>query len=287
MAATKRTEPIVERLKGSIPCLCLVCEQEGEYELAVASGCLLQEQGRLFWLTAGHVILNIERLRDSGCVRSAHWQDGHRPSIPAVIDGWERVAVDEKGIDFGIVELPTLHADNMRASARFKAFTLSECLDLGSAEALRLEKDEVGGTAYILGYPKEWAKVTVHSHSPGIAEARVEVKPVEIPLLYAVARAEVERESGPTEDAFWVGRCAYARIPDPQVTRNGAPLETIAGVSGGPVVLDLDGDYRLLGSQTAWLPKSRVVRMLPINFVKAVLLNYLGILGDEGAGTPS
>jgi hypothetical protein len=280
--------PIVKRLKGSIPCLSLIYRVDKGHKVLVASGCLISERGKLFWLTAGHVIHDIEKLRDNGVVVAVRWQDGQHPALPAEIHGWARVYVDENGIDFGIVELPQLHADNMRANSHFKAFTLNECVELGSAEADRIAQSTERKSAHVLGYPQDWATIHVQPYSPGLAKAEVAIRPVEIPLLYAVTRKAVESAFGPTEHSFWMAPCVYARIPDRDAIVPGTdPLPSIKGVSGGPVVLDLDPGYRLLGTQTAWLPRMRGVRLLPIGFVKNCLLRYFEWLDAGGADNTS
>lgn len=274
----------VRRLKGSIPCLTLIAQGDQQFEIAVASGCLLEERNRLFWLTAGHVINRIEALRDGGRLRAAHWQDGLHPAVPAILDGWSRLAVDDAGLDFGIVELPALHADNLRAASHYKAFVFDDCIESGSPEAVEMMAHGCKGDAYVLGYPQEWARIETHRHGPGSMRADVTIRPVQIPLLHAVTRAEVEGEFGPTSESFWSPLCTYARIPAAtRTSKDTEPLWDIGGVSGGPVIIQIDGRDRLLGSQVSWLPGCRIVRLLPINFVKAVLHRYFAFLDEKSS----
>lgn len=265
----------LNEIRGSIPCMSIVYEIDGSHRLLVASGSLLEEQGELFWLTAGHVILEIERLRDEGRIRAARWQDGGHPPLPAQINDWSRIAVDDPQADCGIVAIPGLHAEGLRKQEHFKAFSLDDCLEITSPEASAIAHSRSSKSLFVFGYPQEWATIT----SKGTLDSRhaieVSVRPVQIPLLNVARRDDVERQAGPSEGAFWRADSLFAMIPRREAVRIEEDLlNSIKGVSGGPVILVHGYRRYLIGTQTAWLPKHRVVRILPIPYIKQVLTRY-------------
>ncbi len=122
---------------------------------------------------------------------------------------------------------------------------------------------------YLLGYPKEWREDRF-TKLGGLVTLKTDAPFACVPILEIL---ECDACVEPAE--FWGHQdCIYGRIPVPSVDGPNR-LDDIEYMSGGPVigVIPRGGrfEYRLLGLQSAWLPKSGIIRAVRIELVKEAI----------------
>jgi hypothetical protein len=122
----------------------------------VHTGFLLFHRNVLLWVTAGHVIDNIRELTSNPEIRTLgmSWLDG------CDIEGAESVVVHDRnldmfssnnrGIDFGVINIAGLDEANILANDNVKIMTQQVWKNLGNA---------IPEGYYVLGFPKEWVEV--------------------------------------------------------------------------------------------------------------------------------
>jgi len=203
---------------------------------ATCSGTLIYVEGALYFLTAGHVLKELQNLRTSEQVEI-------EDAALADVFGWKRVSEkpipfdiksahlcyiddDELGLDFGVIPLGPHHA---RLLAKNGVVALSE---INWAHQDGIECD-----AYvILGFPEEFSSERVSaSGDVTVGPTMVPVQRVEPPL---------EHEVNTTKFPRFVGRLS------PKL-----PLKSLRGMSGGLIIgiqYEPVQRYWVVGLQTSW-----------------------------------
>lgn len=273
MSKPSKPKHLVDQLRGALPCLSVIYVQDGRHRLLVASGFVLQADGGLFWVTAGHVINLIRGYHKAGTLRQIRWQDGGPASIPATFDSIDQFAMDVEGVDLAIVELHPNVAANLKQGPRFHPFAIEDCIDHSALTELFKSDPNRRSEAWVLGYPQEWAKYTETIVSKDLIRFDIVIRSVQVPVIGPAQREELESRGILTPDSFWSFNCVYATIaeldhPDAE------PLSGIEGVSGGPVVVVVDGRVLIAGIQTAWIPRAHVIRYVPMDHPKEILTRY-------------
>ena len=229
---------------------------------------MLQVGNLTFWITAGHVLEDVLRLRDEPSVKivSAAWNDGYEnkhadgvlfslDDVPAYID---------PNIDFGAIVIRPGYARPLLANPQVRPMTPNVWLDHENANPEGY---------YLVGVPTEWTdyeevgrteKERIYSSG-----ARIVCIPVE----------RIPWASGKEPKDFWDDPDAfYAKLLDVWKSPT-EKLTSIKGMSGGPIVSiertpDSELKYRLYGIQSAWLPKSRILRAEPVAKVAAIIRDW-------------
>jgi hypothetical protein len=236
-----------------------VRNEEGEPERCERyySGFLLEAMDTVFWVSAGHVITRINeilslgyRIESSGFfdLGLKHWQ-----SCSAYFDIDKVVHLDDdvRKVDFALFPLSPI-----AVQALWNGGTSA----IKEANVLRKPAD--GDVCYLMGNPEEWTKINSKEQTITLC-----------PTILRLDEFEEESHGGFPRFKF--------DISNNRVTMQGAPLESVVGMSGGPVFAwsgDWKGDYQygLIGIQSSRL-RSKVF-VCPAFMVLEVL--YLAL--EEG-----
>ena len=273
MSKRKASQHAVNRLRGAFPCLSVVYRAGGSHALMVASGFLFEEDGTLLWITAGHVLHDIRALQEKGLLVQMTWQDGGRGSIPASQSLLNQFAIDKDGLDLAIAPLGALEAENLRKGPHFQAFTFEDCLTREEIDRLFEKRKRGASEIVILGYPQEWASYEEFPVSHTQVRFITRVERVQVPILRPTTREKMDRKGVSTPVDFWSPHCFYGVISGSRAPR-GKPLYSIEGLSGGPVVMHLDGRTHVVGIQSKWLARARTVKVVAMDSVKYIFGKY-------------
>lgn len=245
---------------------------KGEPRLKMASGFLLVYEGYWFWITAGHVIEEIEKFQKSAKelhVR-AHWIDGYKVSsansIPvADFPDMATWSIYKAGLDLGMVLIHPFDAKAM--SANPDLIPLDETIWKG-------RDNQRPDSYYIVGSPEDWQPNSVIQSGRNVG-VYADFPTVVIP----VDRVDAP---GDSEDAFWTAPGAFHGRIAATISNGGESLTDIKGVSGGPIFglqRRTDGEMRywLYGIQGSWKKGECVIRATDV----AVLERALALLLEE------
>jgi len=256
-------EPVVaERLiayfQQHLVALILLVRQGSQEEFHVFTGFLVERDGLLCWVTAGHCLESLQKVRSGEAeVVFAHWHDNYpregARSIPTVLGEltWQ-FGSDEA--DFGVVWVPPANQEAMRKNPKLKPFTQSSwSRPIDDAEGM-----------YLVGYPTELRKQRLRRVG-NQSELTFEAPLVGIPVAELIDPAK-------RNGSFWdYERCLYGRfdIADDE-------LKSIVGASGGPLIAlgrDENGRiwYQLVGVQSVWDSSTHHFRAIPIGGVVAYI----------------
>lgn len=223
----------------------------------VASATMIVFDGELFLLTAGHVVQKIDTLyadpefSDISCtlVDNFGHQAKHDHAIPFDWVSPLKFAVDQDGLDFGVVRVSPYYFALLRANG-------VEAIDeqnWSQQHAVKMDG------YFLLGFPQELAPTHL------VAGGRTLMRSVAAPLQKLT---ELPVDAAPVANPLFIGKLA----PD-------VPIESAVGMSGGPIVgirVDPDGvRYWVVAIQRSWFPNSRVVTGCPVPLFANILLSGL------------
>jgi hypothetical protein len=232
------------------------------------SGFLLYYQNRYMWVTAGHVIKEIDALfenRDYD-VKCTAWIDNKNENYGSehnVIHfdylQTRRFPINNNEMDLGVIRLDGLYLQNILRNDSNKWLT---------EEVWRNNNLSNPEGFFLVGYPDETKVCENVKKSDGnysISNICCITNPVE-----RIARKDSE------ENEFWnYPGWFYGKVL-PITKDDGSKLNDIKGMSGGPILgieTTPDGKiiYRLFGIQSCWRPASKILRATPIeNVIKLI-----------------
>jgi hypothetical protein len=235
--------------------LFLAVRIDGTPQEALYTGFLLEHEAGLRWITAGHVVDEINQVYATEGVQvvSFRWLDrgelAGAESVPAIYERARLLSGHTKGIDLGAIELSYMEEQPLRHNARVKIMTPEVYAHLDRAKPEGY---------YIVGYPQEWMTVSRKGNrgANALMSARADIAclPVERlseppPELVGII---------PPDDYTFIGRL----IPFAESSQS-QPVG-IKGMSGGPlfsIQREPDGHFKyyLFGIQRGWYEKSRVI----------------------------
>ena len=228
-------------------------------QLKAITGFLLRLVGRMYWVTAGHCVqevLQVESHEDAQVMKVELLDARERmePGIPFA-DFFECLCPhpDVEVADVAVVRVP----DRIRRllDANPLAVALNE-------EHLRGAEVTEGDGLCLVGVPDD-LHTTTCVERPGHVELSGSGAVACLPVR--VSRALPRRDQDP---AFWSNPCdKYHEVIIPPPSTGGP--QSVVGMSGGPVFsLTREGDQGvrclLVGVQSGWIEKSRVLRIVPI-----------------------
>ncbi len=254
---------------------------EGKPRFSWFTGFLLQVADFTFWLTARHILEEIERLREdcSVNVTGPRWVDSATPSdiLGVPLDLNDIPLYKDPEIDFGGIFIKPGYAAPLLAGSRVVCLT---------PEAWFGQEKASPEGYYLVGMPCEWCEEEVvgstKDHRIYQCSATVVCNPVEA----------IGSEDRSGNDDFWNHPEAFFGRVLEVTDENGRPLTSIKGMSGGPVLSierTLEGrlKYRLVGIQSAWLPQSRILRAEPISKVADIIVSWFESIKDVTNGESS
>lgn len=237
--------------------LCVTFQREGNEgtEFAAYSGTLILVEDSVFFLTAGHILGDLDKVRKSTSVKitSAVLADtfGHKRisnlPIPFDLNSAHLLHIDDddEGLDFGVIPLSPYY---VRLLAKNGVIALQEdnWVHQGS---VRFDAHAM------LGFPEEFSS----KHVNDVGEAIVS------PTMFRVHRLNnLPEDSRKTSYERFVG----------QIDREN-PIQSVKGMSGGPIFgFKIDGDnicYWVVALQSAWNPSTRTVYGCPLPTLASLL----------------
>lgn len=244
---TQFTDTVFKSLRRHFVTLSCVVEEpnSGNEHPWVISGFLIEILNQWFDVTVGHVIRDLEALRDAG--RKLHtWRLGEvtaegrfeNKAVPYdfEFDKWLVLHDADRGLDYATLYLESLYQMNLAAAG---------------AEAIDREfwGDYVTEHDYwvVLGLPSE---TTQHSDGDGIAGRLVMVP------IFSVDTPDMAGDE--QQNKF------YARLDD----GSESVVQSMKGMSSSPIYsLKKIGDewrYKVIGIQSGWYKSERILTVCPI-----------------------
>jgi hypothetical protein len=224
--------------------LCVTFRRKGEDgdRFSAYSGTLIMLHNTVFFLTAGHILEDLEEARKSDDVEfsSAVLADtfglkriSNLP-IPFDLKGAKFFHINdaEEGLDFGVIPLSSYYVRLLAANGV-----------VALEEVNWARQDRVTFDAYaMLGFPEEFVSENVNDAGEGFV----------YPTMFRVHRLEPPPEDTPvTRHPRFVGRI------DQEL-----PLNSVKGMSGGPIFgfsIGTETRYWVVALQSTWRPTSRTV----------------------------
>ena len=207
---------------------------------AAYSGTLIQIQDTVCFLTAGHVLCNVEDALKSDQVKvgSAVLADTFGLSrvsehpIPFDLANARLFYVDEEGLDFGVIALEPYYV---------RLLSYNGTVALREQNWIYQSTVKFDGYA-MLGLPDEFISSRLTSSGEGIVS----------PTMFRVHRLESPpNDRPPTQHPQFVGRI------DQELA-----LKSVKGMSGGPIFgfrLEPEMRYWVVALQSSWVPATRIV----------------------------
>ena len=235
------------------------------------TGVLLEYEERMLWLTAGHVIDNIQKVLNHSEFKISimRWLDDYdvpgAKSIPINYSNLDMLSWTSKGIDFGVINISPLEKQCLLAN--------NDTIPINSEIWKNLKHASPEGY-YIVGYPRIWNNYNEQRLEGNKILKSIWTNIACIPILPILAPSDTK------SDPFWKNDNGfYGQIlnyPDMQEFQ----VEDIAGMSGGPVFSiertpSSQLAYRLAGIQVAWKPSSGIIRAEPIDIIESMLKSWL------------
>lgn len=244
---------------------------KGVFQYFLFTGFLLNRDGELLWLTAGHVIDNISTVLNAKdfSLSVIRWLDGYEvpgaEAIPVNVSQLRMKSWTSIGLDFGAIALPLLEKLNLQANNQVTVM---------DERIWRNLKHASPEGYYVIGYPRIWNdfKETPTEGNRVLRSLKANLACLPIQPVHPPADAD--------NDPFWYNEGAFygkvLRFPDMPAFK----VEDIAGMSGGPILSiertpEAQFAYRLVGIQVKWKPDSEIVCAEPVDKIASVLSDWL------------
>lgn len=245
---------------------------EGQFQYSVYTGFLLRHRDHLLWLTAGHVVDEIESILSSKGFKPSRicWLDDYdNQNANAVLvhrKNMEMRSWKNENLDFGIIVPSLLDVGNLLSNNKVEVIEESIWKGLNQAEPEGY---------YAIGYPRPWTRHTPNRVSDKqilhSIEADLAILPIEqIPAPQDLA----DSESWSDDTAFYGKILPYKDFPEFDV-------EEVKGMSGGPI-LSVERDpsgrirYRLVGIIQSWFRSKAIIRAEPIDRIAQAISDWMG-----------
>lgn len=237
----------------------------------VRTGFLFGYGRALYWITAGHVLEELELAvaRLGSEALRLRWEEIPRaigPSVPVAWEALERHRDLEGRIDLGVVKLDRNTAAILRANPSISPYRLADLISRQRSGASR-RRATLG--AFVVGYPRDWIETEQKAARP--RRLNFSAGPVAVPVERVVPRDDLE-DSNP----FHPHAGSEFAVVSHTARRKERALGSLVGVSGGPalvVVKNRSGRPQdlLWGVQSSWLAESKMIRVEPIEWVVGFL----------------
>ena len=249
-----------------IVCLQMTYQVNQEEHSNLFTGFLLKYKGLHLWLTAGHILEEIENIykSDDYKVRGIAWADNHSTydakAVPTVFDRLEKYLINNKDGDVGVINLKGLDLENILACE--ENIWMDE--DMWKYNHLAKPKGY-----YLVGLPCETNEDKTIKRDDGFVEGSISGYAFTIPVQ------RIDRKD--SQDDFWNYQDAFYGELTPVTKQQGGQLNSIEGMSGG-FIISIEGNiekqnllYRLYAIQSSWLPESKIIRATPMEVVESIL----------------
>jgi hypothetical protein len=223
----------------------------GRTQFKMYSGTLITFGDTVFYLTAGHILQDVEQVLKSGQYdyEGAILVDtfGQNPTdkhpIPFDLRGAELLHIDNEDVDFGLIPLATNHVRLLAANG---------VLALSEVNWIHQHGIQFGGHL-MLGFPEEFT-------SSGLSSA---VDVTVSPTLLTVREAPIDADDRLTAHPRFKGTVAL-----------GPELQSVNGMSGGPIFgfqFEPQMRYWVVALQSRWVRPTRTVYGCPLPVLGAMV----------------
>lgn len=211
-------------------------DPQGTSEVLMYSGCILSIKNKWLFLTAGHILKDIEGYLNNKRIKLSNWRilDNFGPdpvsnkSIPFDFINCEKCYIDEGGLDFGII---ILHDHYRRLLEANGIVPISEDNWLYQSN-IKFDR------FCMLGLPTKFIKSAVVDTQ----NLWVDYAPTVIGIKNiheVLSESKYPRLKGEIDE-----KCA---------------LDDIDGMSGGPILGFTKGRYWIIGIQSSWLESKKII----------------------------
>ena len=257
--------------KGHVVGLLVAGSTNSQFQYSFYTGFLLAHMQQVLWLTAGHVVEELQAILSSASFRVTQfcWLDNYDdPAAPVVpvhrrdmlMQSWR-----SSRLDFGAAVPSLLDTGNLLHNEKVHLMeeTIWRNLKQASPEGY-----------YAIGYPRPW---TTHNEKPAQHSKvlhSLEANLACLPLRELPAPVEVvDDPSWSDPEAFYGEILPYTDLPAFEV-------DDIKGMSGGPVLSverTTEGRvaYRLVGIVHSWFRPKGLIRAEPIHKIAEALNAWL------------
>lgn len=248
--------------------LCVTYRRKGDDTpvFSAYSGTLIEIQNSILWLTAGHILQDIEAARNSKEIEITE-------VVLADTFGWKRITHlpipfdlkraqlfhvndDEMGLDFGVMALSSYY---------LKLLAANGSVALGENQWAHQDGLKFDGYA-MLGVPEEFVSPHINEDGQGFVA----------PTMFGIDRVDASpEESAKTKYPRFLGRL-----------RPGTEIKSVKGMSGGPIFGFILGDqvkYWIVALQSSWNPSSRIVYACPLPTMGSLMTAWAkNHIGEDG-----
>lgn len=243
-------------------------EPNGQAETFSYSGTVISIKGSAYFLTAGHILDDLEKELKAGSIRlgACVLCDGFGPDVrsPEAIPFDYEVASkfhiydEEEGLDFGLVELSPYYQNQLRANG-IETHTQDDCVEL---ESITFDQH------LMIGFPEDSIERQVRPSD--YSHYSVSVRSVPSIIF-------VEELEDPPND---LRKTTYQRFVG-RVPKNAGD---IPGMSGGPILgfsEDHPDKHWVVAIQSSWLPVSRITFGCPVPIIMKHLQDFIEMQKPE------
>ena len=238
----------------------------------VFSGCVIEIEGRAFWVTAGHCLKEYldepiargdMQVFKTGFLDNFNDRATNSLRIPFEYESGCAIYMDREslGLDFGLIPLDHLTVQNLRANG----------VEFIQRSNWR-QQDQVQFEQYVIvGFPSHLQEDSVDSQGNVHGSGETVMVPIE--------RVDPASIDNPRPETWFVGR-----IPDD------CQIESVEGMSGGPIfgfARDSQGQlgYHVVAIQSAWRPGQRIVFGCSVPMVAEAIVETLREIDNQSEST--
>lgn len=241
------------------------------------TGFLLEVAGLHFWVTAGHVVNTLKQYLTNAEVANVRGGlvDGYQHPYGATIP----VSLQDMplhgpfgDLDLGIAILREGYVKPLLANPKVRPL---------NPLAWKGHESSTPDGYYLVGFPSARTALVELSRSEELLLCRGRCQVVCLPV------ERVSPKDKEQSGAFWNHPGAFYGRLIRREDSSGRPLESVLGMSGGPILSiecapGRQFRYRLFGVQSAWLEPSGFIRGVPISALADLLAHALEASGDQG-----
>ncbi|WP_271554937.1 hypothetical protein [Bradyrhizobium sp. CCBAU 45394] len=227
---------------------------------SVSSGTLISIHGLICFLTAGHVLKALDKLRthdqveveSASLVDTLGWKRVSNVPIPFDLKNARLFYIDdvEDGLDFGVIMLEAHHVGLLAKNG---------VIALGEENWNRQHTVRFDGFA-MLGFPEEYTSQRVSASGDGTVS----------PVMFGIKRLEA-----PPSDRASTRYPQFVAQINPEL-----PLKSVEGMSGGPIFgFRQDGEelrYWVVALQSSWDRQRRITYGCDLPLLASLMTEWAG-----------
>lgn len=253
---------LLDQLRAQVIGLQISFTVNAEQQHLFYSGWLLSlGDDSLLWITAGHVIDYIAKIRGTRdvVVHVSRWIDAYPKreagSIPFALEELRVLSGTKQNVDVGAAEISGIAAKGLLANKLLRPIDVRKAKSTGKSKCVGY---------YVVGFPAERVLVGKRRIAKDRTECILQTDAIALPVKPMPDFTPTSDMAPPEDMHLWWGEIL------PQIGSTEAHLGSVRGMSGGPVVSiqqDTAGrfSHRFIGVQSIWFPKRRIIGAVPMD----------------------